>query len=91
MLEWGYTKEELYVDRTKATLSVDGSIIVKAAVTNKTLVLTWDKEWESWDQLSVSFELAALRTTAANKLTRSGAGKKGDGKKGKGKKGRGHS
>ena len=88
LLEWDYTKEEMHVNRDKATLSVDGTIIVKAAVTDNALVLNWDKDWESWEEFSNNAKLAALKTTAADKLTRSGAGKKA---KGKGKKGRGRS
>ena len=61
-----------------------GTDVVKAEVVDHTLTLQWcNGEWQRWEELQSSPELARLKTTTQEKLDRvknmPGKGKKGKG------------
>ena len=69
---WGYNKSCVKVDTESnpPTLSVAKKEIVTAMVQEDKLVLRWsDGEWESWDDLQSSDELAKIKTDLQEKLT----------------------
>jgi hypothetical protein len=83
---WGYNKSAVNVDTTTSTptLSVAGTVIVKAVVADLKLQLQWcDGEWETWEELQSAEELQNIKTTAQEKLDQA----KDRTSKGKGKKG----
>ena len=88
MLEWNYTKEELYVKKEDQTLEVAKETVVAASVVNGSFVVNWTKEWGVWAEFSLSPEVTALSSKATETLRRAAAAAaKGSGKGKKGKKG----
>ena len=69
LIGWGYSKGCVKVDPESSTLFVAERAIVKATISDFTLSLRWaDGEWESWEDLQSSSELAAVKDTAKSKL-----------------------
>ena len=86
LVDWGYSKKGVYVDKEECVLTVDGDEILKTEVENFVLKIRCLKgEWEQWEDLQSAPEFASLMGTAQGKLDSSKAFPIG----GKGKKGKG--
>ena len=81
-IQWGFNKACIKVDAPTSLLSVAGKDIFKVRIADYTLNLQWfDGEWENWDSLQASTELAAIKSSAQQKLNNSkAANSKGKGK-----------
>ena len=79
---WGYTNEEVYVDKVYQSLKVAGEVIVTANVRNGRFVTDWAKEWSEWSEFATSAEISALSAKATDILNRAATKGKGKGKKG---------
>ena len=74
LVDWGYNKSCIKIDTNTATLSVAGTSILKASVTDYVLTLSWcDGQWEHWSELQVSPELRELKHNSQEKLERAKA------------------
>jgi hypothetical protein len=82
LVDWGYNKGCIFVDREARTLSVAGTKVLEVVIEENALKMKWcNGEWESWEDLQAAEELAAIRQKAQDTLNRA----KGSIDKGKGK------
>ena len=71
LCEWGYNKSCIKVDPDTGTLSVAGKEVLKVAVKDFVLSLTWsDGQCEEWGDLQDSTELATLKDVGQDKLNK---------------------
>ena len=69
LVTWGFAKACIKVSTETHTLTVAGMMIAKATVKDYQLKLEWsDGEWESWEALQQSGELAELKKVNQDKL-----------------------
>jgi hypothetical protein len=71
LVSWGYTKSAVRVNTDTCTLSVCGTQVAKASVVDYMLKLEWcDGQWEQWQDLQSSGDLADLKGGAQEKLNK---------------------
>jgi hypothetical protein len=82
LVDWGYSKGCIFVDREARTLTVAGTKVLEVVVEENVLKMKWcNGEWESWEDLQAAQELADIQQKAQDTLNRA----KGSTDKGKGK------
>ena len=69
LVQWGYNKPAIRVNKDTRTLSVANQDIVKATVVDFVLRLEWcDGQWEQWQDLQSSPDLSSVTVAAQGKL-----------------------
>ena len=54
LVEWGYSKQEVKVDRMALTLSVDGGVVATAAVKENKFSIDFDLDWALWEAFAIA-------------------------------------
>lgn len=69
LISWEYPKSLVQVDMNNSTLKVAGKEIAKVTVDSYNLQVQWmDGEWEKWEELQSSEEMATIQKAAKERL-----------------------
>ena len=83
LLSWEFNKAAVRVNTDETSLKVEGKFVCKAEAHDHKLRISWNPEWESWNDLHNDEAFKNLIQSCSSKLARGGAASKGKGKKGK--------
>jgi hypothetical protein len=85
LVEWGYNKSCIQVNRQARTLKVAGTEVLETMVENHELKMKWcNGGWEKWEDLQSAQELMNIKKDVQEKLNRAKAGASTDKGQGKG-------